>query len=71
MSLIVAKKRVKGRPKVSEPKTPIASFRGSKAFALWFEGLVEHCRFPASSVIEKALIAYAKSEGFDEEPPRR
>ena len=71
MQLTVAKKRVKGRPRVPEPKTPIASFKGSKAFAEWFDRLVDHCRVPGSSVIEKALIFYAESEGFNEPAPKR
>jgi hypothetical protein len=67
-----------GRPKQTEPtKQMIASFRGTPAYAEWFDGLVEHCRddsgyptLPASSVIQRALISLAKEVGYDSEPPR-
>jgi hypothetical protein len=36
-----------GRPKVNEPKRPIASFRGTGRFKGWFDGLASHVRLPA------------------------
>jgi hypothetical protein len=56
----------------------IASFKGSPAFAEWFDRLLEHVRtelevpdLPASYVIERGLRCYAKEKGFTEEAPRR
>jgi hypothetical protein len=61
-----------GRPKgPSPPRRTIASFKGSEEFEVWFAELVDHCRIPASSVIELALICYARQEGFKGDPPRR
>ncbi|AGA26043.1 hypothetical protein Sinac_1665 [Singulisphaera acidiphila DSM 18658] len=61
-----------GRPKGPTPRRKtIAAFKGSEPFEEWFDGLVEHCRIPASSVIELALIVFAKQEGYEPEPPKR
>ncbi len=65
------KRKAVGRPKVPEPMIPIASFKGSKAFAAWFDRLLEHCRMPTSVVIEHALMEFAKTMKFQEKPPRR
>jgi hypothetical protein len=79
--MIVAKKRKPGagRPKSSTPMLQmIASFRGSEAFAAWFEGLVDHCRkdagwstLPAVAVIKQGLICLAKEKGYGKEAPPR
>jgi hypothetical protein len=60
-----------GRPKKPEPMVPIASLRGKKAFADWFERLAMHCRLTGSGTIEHGLIALAKERGFSEPPPER
>jgi hypothetical protein len=61
-----------GRPKGAEPpRRSIAAFKGSEAFAQWFDGLVEHCRMPTSTVIEHALILLAQERGYLDPPPKR
>jgi hypothetical protein len=68
-----------GRPKGPEPpREVIAAFRGTREFAEWFEGLVEHCRqesgwstIPAATVIERALICVARDLGYDKPAPPR
>lgn len=49
----------------------IASFKGSDAFEAWMDRLMKHARLPVSTLLEHALIDYAKAHGFDEEPPER
>lgn len=68
-----AKKGTKkmGRPKVAEPRESIASFRGSKAFADWFDAFIKSERDNGAILIEKALVHYAKARGFKPEPPER
>ncbi|HWE35644.1 MAG TPA: hypothetical protein VG406_03665 [Isosphaeraceae bacterium] len=73
--IVVAKKvkaRAKkmGRPKVPDPRRSIASFRGSTAFAEWFEDLVRRERVSAASLIERALAEYARKIGHPEPPGR-
>jgi len=61
-----------GRPKgPSVPRKMIAAFKGTEDFSQWIKALMRHCRMPASSIIENALIDYAKKVGFDEEAPER
>lgn len=60
-----------GRPKKPEPMVPIASLRGKKAFAEWFDRLASHCRLTGSGAIEHGLIELAKARGFVEPPPER
>jgi hypothetical protein len=60
-----------GRPKLPDPKKNIVTLRGSEAFRDWLNNLADHCRLPASAVIDQALIAYARQQGFDQEPPKR
>lgn len=74
MVVAVAKKRKPGagRPKgPTPPRKTIAAFKGSEAFAEWFDAFVRHCRMPASSVIENALILYAEQREFAEPAPER
>jgi hypothetical protein len=37
----------------------------------WLEGLAEHCRLDVAKVIDRALIDYAKHEGYEPEAPQR
>jgi len=56
----------------------ICAFKGTPEFGEWIVALVEHCKastgwsnITASSVIERALAAFARDQGFEEEPPAR
>jgi hypothetical protein len=61
-----------GRPRSAEgPKGNVLSIRGSSAWRDWLGRLADHCRLKSSDVIDRALILYAKSEGFHEPAPRR
>lgn len=60
-----------GRPKATELKRPIASFKGTERFAGWFNGLMAHVRLPASVLIEHALVDFALKHGYNEPPPER
>lgn len=61
-----------GRPKGPRPRRKmIAAFKGSPEFASWLDSLVKHCRMPTSSVIENALIEYARIRGFNDPAPER
>ncbi len=45
--------------------------KGGPEWKAWLEGLADHCRTDVAKVIDKALTEYAKSEGYDQEAPRR
>jgi len=77
--LVAKRKPGAGRKKGPlPPRSLIAAVKGSAAFETWFAELLEYCRresgwstLPASSVIERALVAFAKTEGFEKEAPAR
>lgn len=71
MSQRRSRKGVGGRPKSVEPMIPIASLKGKKAFADWFEKLIAHCRLSGSTALEHGLIELAKAHKFPEPPPER
>jgi hypothetical protein len=60
-----------GRPKAVKPMHPITSLRGSREFQRWLEGFAKHERDTYASLIEKALVHYAKARGYEPEAPER
>jgi hypothetical protein len=63
----------RGRPKSSTeaPKGNVLSIRGSEEWRDWVGRLADHGRLKVADVIDRALLLYAKHEGFDEPAPRR
>lgn len=53
-----------------QQKTTIAVIKGGPEFQSWFKRLQDLTRLPAALLLDAALVAYAKSIGF-EEPPLR
>src|SRR4051794_27308594 len=51
-------------------KATVAVLKGGPDFQVWFKRLQELTRLPAALVLDAALVAYSKSIGFDEPPPR-
>ncbi len=77
--MVAMAKKKPGRKKGPiPPRKIICTFKGTEEFSAWIDRLVLHCRaasgwpnITAASVIERALIAFAESEGFDETAPNR
>ena len=65
--------RRRGRPKGSGdgPKGNVFSIRGSEEWREWVGRLADHSRLKVADVIDRALIVYARQEGFNEPAPRR
>jgi len=64
------------KPKAEKARKPdrpaiAVTLRGGPDWKEWLEGFADHCRSDVSKVIDKALIQYAKSEGYNKEAPRR
>ena len=53
------------------PKGNVLSIRGSTEWREWLGRLADHSRLKVADVIDRALLAYAKQEGFSEPAPRR
>lgn len=51
-------------------KVSVAVLKGDPEYAAWFKRLQELTRLPAALVLDAALVAYARTLGFDEPPQR-
>lgn len=58
-------------PKAEGAKQNVLSIRGTAEWRDWLGRLSDHCRLRSADVIDRALIAYARAEGFAEPAPRR
>lgn len=73
----MAKKRPKsgppaqGGPEGWSRKPLIANFRGSPEFKEWLQALADYDRQSVAGVIERALVHYGRSIGFDKPAPGR
>jgi|PeaSoiMetatran63_FD_contig_21_141789_length_252_multi_22_in_0_out_0_1 hypothetical protein len=70
-STVMAKRKATKPKPAAERKAIAVTIKGDPAWKAWLDGLADHCRSDVAKVIDKALIGYAKSEGYDQEAPRR
>jgi hypothetical protein len=47
------------------------TIRGSAAWREWLESGAQHCRTDVSKLIDAAVVAYLRAQGFTEDPPKR
>lgn len=59
-----------GRPKVTRTREQILSMRGYPEFKEWLSEFAHFKRTDMVAVIDQALVAYAKAEGFKAPPDR-
>lgn len=69
----MARKKAGSKPKASESKasTIAVTIRGSQEWKSWIEALATHARLDVAKVIDRAVIDFAKKEGFQPEAPKR
>jgi predicted transcriptional regulator len=65
----MAKKTVTQAPSRG-PKRVIASFKGTDEFDDWLERFANHLRLPKSTLIEHAIVDFARSKKFEDPPVR-
>ena len=53
------------------PRRTVLTIKGTDEWREWLERLGKHLRTPASTIVDHALVRYAKEMGFKEEPPER
>jgi hypothetical protein len=53
------------------PRKVVLQMKGTDAWKEWLEQLAKHLRTPTSTVVDHALVRYAKEMGFNIEPPER
>ena len=68
----------KTKPTKSKEEQPVRvrqptaiTVRGSKAWRAWVDRGAKHQRTDTAKLIDMALVAYLRSQGFTEEPPER
>jgi hypothetical protein len=54
-----------------EPRPVILALRGSREWKEWIDRLARHCRLTTATVVDQALVRYAKEVGFEESAPPR
>lgn len=53
------------------PRRTVLTIKGTDEWRSWLERLAEHLRTPTSTLVDHALVEYAKAKGFKEEAPLR
>ena len=49
----------------------VLTIKGTDEWRGWLERLGDHLRTPTSTIVDHALVKYAKDVGFTEEAPKR
>ncbi len=64
---------VKKKPAVPDPgpRRTVLTIKGTDEWRDWLLRLSDHLRTPTSTIVDHALVRYAKEMGFDEEAPKR
>lgn len=61
-----------GRKPSGEPRKSLAvTLKGSAEWKEWLEALARHARLDVAKLIDRAVIDFAKKEGFEPEAPER
>jgi hypothetical protein len=53
------------------PRKTVLTIKGTDEWRAWLERLGGHLRMPASTLVDIALVEFAKSKGFEEVAPKR
>lgn len=71
----MAKKRTatSARKRASEPgpRSTVLTIKGTDEWKGWLNGLSDHLRIPTSTIVDLALVRFAKESGYTMEPPKR
>ncbi len=67
----MAKKQAGKKPEVPGPRRTVLTIKGTDEWAEWLAGLGEFLRTPTSTVVDHALVKYAKEVGYTAEAPKR
>lgn len=59
------------QPSQPEPRRTVLTIKGTDEWKAWFERFADFLRTPGSTVVDHALVRYAKEMGFKDEAPKR
>lgn len=70
---IMPKKKPAPPPKPAKPapRRVVLQMKGTDEWKDWLDQLSEFLRMPTSTIVDHALIEYARAHGFEPAPPRR
>jgi hypothetical protein len=68
---VMAKKKAAASGRVQARRKVVLQMKGTEEWKGWLDGLSRRLRMPASSVVDNALVMYAKAQGYAEEAPER
>jgi hypothetical protein len=66
----MVKKKATPKSKPSRPALAV-TVRGSGQWKQWIEELADHCRMDVSTLVDLALVDFAKARGFGTPAPKR
>lgn len=69
----MAKRRASAEkaPEPTGPRRTVLTIKGTDEWRGWLERFADHLRTPTSTIVDHALVRYAKESGFEEEAPKR
>lgn len=58
-------------PEQAGPRRTVLTIKGTDEWRSWLEELADHLRMPTSTIVDHALVRYAKEQGFAKPAPKR
>jgi hypothetical protein len=75
VSTMAKKKVTKAKPTEPEPplgpRRTVLTIKGTDEWREWLEGLSDFLRTPTSTIVDHALVRYAKEMGYQQPAPKR
>ncbi len=69
----MAKKKPTTKPREASavPRQTVLTIKGTPEWKAWLDELGDHVRMPASTIVDQALVKYARDMGFAKDAPKR
>lgn len=67
----MAKRPPKRKGPAPPTRNTVLTIKGTEEWKAWLNGLCDHVRIPASTIVDLALVRYAKEVGYTREAPKR
>lgn len=67
----VPEPRAEAQPLTPGARRTVLTIKGTEEWRIWLEGLGKHLRTPTSTIVDHALVRYAKEVGYTAEAPER
>ena len=71
LSMMARKQTTKPADPGDGPRAAVLTIKGTAAWKEWLKELSAYARTPTSTIVDHALIDYARAKGFKKEAPER